>query len=201
MECPVVALQHCNWVVVASITGSEGHVLHIQLLEYPIPPRPRARHNNHPWWYLGNQERYHRSADVKTTRLLSLDKFYHFIFISNSFDPKFTRLNRMMVFWEAGKSCRWAYYDVRLIIKWAYQVGLIIKFDRTEPLSKPIRARQVRWGWASRASETYFHTRLIPQCLPHEKQVRVRSSRQTSNSNFLSILPAAEESWGWIRKQ
>ena len=96
-------------------------ILHgqIQLQEYAIPLSsvPAGPSQKSGWWYLGNQERYHRSAVVKTTRLLSLDKFYHFIFISNSFDPKFTRLNRMMVFWEAGKSCRWAFYDIGLIIK------------------------------------------------------------------------------------
>ena len=41
---------------------------------------------------------------------------------------------------------KWAYYQVRLIIKW----GVLSSLIAHSSLSKPIRARQVRWGWASR---------------------------------------------------
>ena len=71
-KCPKSNMsQHSNSGVGWVFSKSHG-TPYIQLIEilveYPIPRRRRPpRRKTRPWRYLGNQERYHRSAGVKTT--------------------------------------------------------------------------------------------------------------------------------------
>ena len=46
---------------------NSNRVCPIQLQEYRIPPAPLLVTKTVTWWYLGNQEWYHRSPGVKTT--------------------------------------------------------------------------------------------------------------------------------------